>query len=57
MNSMKRAGEAFDSLTAAMWYGFTFREHLANNPKALEAAEALAASIAANKAFMDLVKK
>jgi hypothetical protein len=44
-----------DTISAASYYGFTFREHLMMNPEALAAAEKLAASIEARPALMDLI--
>ena len=42
MTATERATKAFDDIMEAGWRGFDFRDVLAKNPKALEAAEALA---------------
>ena len=54
---IQRALEAFNVITATSYYGFAFREYLAQNPKALKAAEELAASFKSSKALSDLVNK
>ncbi len=48
--SFKRATEAFDAITSAMWHGLDFRMILSEDPEALAAAEKLVLRIRANKA-------
>jgi hypothetical protein len=40
-----RVNAAFDSIAGASYYGFSFREVLVEDPKALDAAEALVAAL------------
>lgn len=39
---VRRARQAFDTITEASYYGMRFRQILATNPEALKAAEVLA---------------